>query len=104
MLGYSSLPNNCYFRSISIKLGSLNRKFFLNIKNGLNLENPITNKSVDPYVQTEIIFIFTAHLIQGAKLGAYTITNESEDPYSPFFFGDTLYINIFFSGANLEKK
>ena len=37
------------FRSTSKKFGSLIRKLYVNFKNGLNLENPITNESVDPY-------------------------------------------------------
>jgi len=37
------------FKSTSLKLGSLNRKFLVDYKNGLNLENLITNESVDPY-------------------------------------------------------
>ena len=38
------------FRSTSLKLDTLNRKLYLNFKNVLNLENPITtNESVDPY-------------------------------------------------------
>ena len=37
------------FRSTSLKLGLLIRKLYVNFKNGLNLENPITNESVDPY-------------------------------------------------------
>ena len=40
---------NCHFRSTSLKLGSLNRKLFINFKNGLNFYYTIINKSVDPY-------------------------------------------------------
>ena len=38
--------------STSLKLGSLKRKLYVDIKNGLkleNLENPITNEYVDPF-------------------------------------------------------
>jgi len=35
------------FRSTIINLDSLNRKLYVDIKNGLNLENPITNMSVE---------------------------------------------------------
>ena len=58
MLGYSLLQNDCYFRSTSLKWGLLNRKLYVikNIKNCLHLKNPITNKSVEPYVQTENIY------------------------------------------------
>ena len=36
------------FRPTSLTLDSLIWKLYVDIKNGLNLENPITNKSVDP--------------------------------------------------------
>ena len=35
------------FRSISLKLDFLSRKLYVDLRNGLNLENPITNESVD---------------------------------------------------------
>ena len=38
-----------FIKSTSLKLDSLNRKLYVDIKNGLNLENLITNESVDPY-------------------------------------------------------
>ena len=40
---------NCTFLSTSLKLGSFIQKLYVDFKNGLNLENPITNESVDPY-------------------------------------------------------
>ena len=45
----------------SLKLGSLDRNLYLNIKNGFNLENPITHELAYSYVQTEIIFIFVGN-------------------------------------------
>ena len=36
-------------RSTSLKLGSQNRKLYVDLKNGFNLENLITNESVGPY-------------------------------------------------------
>ena len=33
------------FRSTSLKFGSLNRNLYVDIKNGFNLENPITDES-----------------------------------------------------------
>ena len=37
------------FRSTGLKLGSLTQKLYVDFKNVLNLENPITSESVDPY-------------------------------------------------------
>ena len=53
MLGYSLLQIQFLF------FGLIESEIVRRYKNGLKLENPITNKSVDSYVQTEIIFIFT---------------------------------------------
>ena len=39
------------FKSTSQIWDSLSRKLYVDIKNGLNLENRITNKSVDPYTK-----------------------------------------------------
>ena len=62
------------YSSTSVKLDSLNRKFYVDITNSLNLENPNTRKAVDPYeknLQTEIIYYFKQ------------ITHSSWKPYEP---------------------
>ena len=38
-------------RSKSLKLNSLHRKLYVDFKNGLNLENPITSKSVNHFTK-----------------------------------------------------
>ena len=50
-------------------------KLYVNFENGLNLENPITKKSVEcgpsyKIVQTEIIFFYQIHSLQLETLGA----------------------------------
>ena len=44
-------------RSTSLKLELLNRKLYVDLKNGLNFENLITNESVNPYS------LFFRHLV-----------------------------------------
>ena len=54
----------------------MNRKFYVDIKNGLNLENSITSKSVQTLikiVQTEIILFLPNYSLQLETLGAYKI-------------------------------
>ena len=38
-----------FFRFTSLQLGLLSLKFKIDFKNGLNLENPMTNESADTY-------------------------------------------------------
>ena len=54
----------------SLKMGSLNRKFYVNIKNGLDLENPVTNESVGPYSR----FLDTLYISTPSALILYSRT------------------------------
>ena len=92
------------FRSKSLK----DRKLYVNIKKGLHLENPITNKSVDPYTKLckRRLFLILQNLLTPGRnfktQGAYTIvilkptirfqTSLYCRPLFPVFFLDTLYI------------
>ena len=46
------------FRSTIMNLDSLNRKLYVDIKNGLNLENPITNKFVQNCANGDYLYIY----------------------------------------------
>ena len=52
------------FKSTSLKLGVLIRKLYVYIKKCINLENPISSKSVDKMVQTEIILFLPNYSLE----------------------------------------
>ena len=55
-------------------LGSLTRKLYLDIKNGLNLENPITNKSDRPLCANgDHLSFYQIYSLQLETLGAFRI-------------------------------
>ena len=92
-------------RSTSLKLDSLNRKLYVNLKKCLNLENPITSKSVWPLykiVQTEIILFISNYSLQFETSGAYKIVIFVSTSLKSGLFNRKLYVN-FKNCLNLEN-
>ena len=98
----------------------MDRKLHVNIKNGLNLENQITSKSVDPY--TKLCKRRLSHFFQSTHFSLKLqeplklsfldlqdlnletpITNEAVDPYSPIFQTPCVYIYIYKYTGSLKN-
>ena len=50
---YKIVQKKLIVLDLKVKLDFLNRKFYAYFKNGLNLENPIKNESVDPCIYSK---------------------------------------------------
>ena len=85
------------FRSTSLKLGLLNRNLYVDFKNGPNLENPITNESVDPYfpfLDTLYVYLLSLSFI----LFPMSITN-----FTPYFVIFGFYFHILASKRSIFR-
>ena len=84
---------NCHFRSTSLKLGSLNRKLFINFKNGLNFYYTIINKSVDPYSKFFRHPVILYSLVSYTKSSVLCSWKNSRQPFVLRFIL-TNYVNF----------
>ena len=93
------------FLSTRLKLASLNRKLYVDIKNALSCEIPITSKSVHPSIQnlqTEIVLFLQNYSLQLKTLEVFKIVIFKFTSLKLGLLNRKLYID-FKTGLNLEN-